>query len=311
MGGGRLSNSIGSQGSQPQFDEGTLQYEMSEGDRGLTLPVGIAEDEVLRSRQMRHIIQEAKPIEPSRAPIEIPKVIIQFWHDVNTIPADVQECLDSWKPLARQGFKFALFDDYEARRFIARRFGSNYTMAFDRCHHPAMRCDYFRLCYLVTKGGFYVDADEFYQGGDCESLFQDNRLKVQPLCYDLSSATMVPMEIFTKGQSDSPDWIYYVNNNPLVAPAAHPIIRLALDRSTRILLKHEESLPDIQSTTGPGNLTACLVRHATASELTGRARDFMILANWDNVSISRWPLSYRNDERNWRLWNPAQVSNPQ
>ena len=302
---------MGSQKSQSQFGEGSLQYEMIDEDRGLTLPDEVSEDDMLRSRQMRYIIQEAKPIEPSRSPMAIPKVIIQFWHDANAIPADVQECLDSWKPLASRGFKFVLFDDYEARLFIARRFGSSYTTAFDRCHHPAMRCDYFRLCYLVTYGGFYVDADEFYQGGDCELLFQDYSLKVQPLCYDISSATMVPVEIFTKSQNDSPDWVFYVNNNPLVAPAAHPIIQLALDRSTRILLKHEESLPDIQSTTGPGNLTACLVRHATASELAGRARDFMILANWDHVSISRWPLSYRNDERNWRLWNPAQVSNPQ
>ena len=270
----------------------------------------IAEDDVLRSRQMRHIIQKAHQNEQSFAPIAIPKVIVQYWHDANTIPADVHECLDSWEPLTSQGFKRVLFDDYEARMFIAERFGRHYVTAFDQCHHPAMRCDYFRLCYMVTNGGFYVDADEFYQGGDCESLFQDNRLKVQPLCYDTSSATMVPADIFTKWQNDSPHWIYYVNNNPIVVPPAHPIVRLALARSTRILLSHEGSHSDIQSTTGPGNFTACLVKHAIASDLAGRARDFSILANWDTLSISRWPLSYRNDARNWRLWNPPQVSNP-
>ena len=74
-----------------------------------------------------------------------------------------------------------------------------------------MRCDYFRLCYMVRHGGFYVDADEFYQGGDYASLFQDNRLKIQPLCYDISSATMVPYDIFAKERSDSPNWIFYVN----------------------------------------------------------------------------------------------------
>ena len=271
----------------------------------------LAEDDVLRSRQMRHIIQNADQNEPSFDPVAIPKVIIQYWHDANTIPADVHECLDSWEPLTSQGFKRLLFDDYEARKFIARRFGRHYVAAFDRCHHPAMRCDYFRLCYMVTHGGFYVDADEFYQGGDCESLFRDNRLKVQPLCYDISSAIMVPVAIFTMNQNDSPHWIFYVNNNPLVAPAAHPIVRLALARSTRILLSHEGSQLDIQSTTGPGNLTACLVKHAIASELAGRARDFSILANWDTLSISRWPLSYRDDARNWRLWNPPQASNQQ
>ena len=271
----------------------------------------IAEDDDLRSLQMRHIIQEVESIEPSHAPTAIPKLIIQFWHDANAIPADVNECLNSWEPLVSQGFKRVLFDDYEARRFIAKRFGRHYIAAFDRCHHPAMRCDYFRLCYIVIHGGFYVDADEFYQGGDCESLFLDNRLKVQPLCYDTSTATMVPIDIYAKNQNVSPNWIFYVNNNPLVAPAFHPIIRLALARSTRILLSHEEPLLDIQSTTGPGNLTACLVNHAIASELAGRARDFSILVNWESLSVSRWPLSYRYDERNWRLWNPAQVGNPQ
>ena len=269
-------------------------------------PSRIAEDDGLRSRLMRHLVQEISPDESPLAPSTIPKVVIQFWHDGNAIPADVQECLDSWQPLESQGFRRVLFDDYEARRFIGRRFGRRYVAAFERCHHPAMRCDYFRLCYILMHGGFYVDADEFYQSGDCESLFRDNQLKMQPLCYDTSTATMVPIANFAKKENDSPHWIFYVNNNPLVAPSSHPVIRLALARSTRILLSHEETLLDIQSTTGPGNLTASLVKHAIVSELVGQVRDFSLLANWDSLSVSRWPLSYRDDERNWRLWNPTQ-----
>ncbi len=273
-------------------------------------PSRIAEDDELRSRQMRRLIQEVAPGEQPPAPATIPKVVIQFWHDASAIPADVQECLDSWELLESQGFKRVLFDDSKARRFISKRFGRRYAMAFNRCHHPAMRCDYFRLCYIVCCGGFYVDADEFYQGGDCYSLFQDNRLKMQPLCYDTSSATMVPSGIFTKQPNDSPHWIFYVNNNPLVAPASHPVVRLALARSTRLLLSHQEKRLDIQSTTGPGNLTASLVKHAITSELTDQVRDFSFLIDWDTVSVSRWPLSYRDDERNWRLWNPAKVNAP-
>ena len=271
----------------------------------------IAEDDGLRSRYMRQLIQEVASPRPPLAPVTIPKVIVQFWHETNAIPADVQECLASWEPLERQGFKRILFDDYEARRFISESFGRRYVAAFDRCHHPAMRCDYFRLCYLLRNGGFYIDADEFYQGTDCGSLFQDNRLKIQPLCYDTSAATMVPSDTFTKKQKDSPHWIFYVNNNPLIAPASHPVIRLALARSTRILLAHKNTLLDIQSTTGPGNFTASLVKHAIASELAGQARDFLLLPNWETLSVSRWPLSYRDDERNWRLWNPAQMNSPQ
>ena len=271
----------------------------------------IAEDDVLRSRQMRHIIQDVQPTEPPLSSVTIPRVVMQFWHDSNAIPADVQECIGSWEPLRSQGFKRVHFDDYEARRFIAKHFGHRYVAAFDQCHHPAMRSDYFRLCYMVSLGGFYIDADEFYHGGDCESLFQDNRCKMQPLCYDTSASAMVRQDIFTKEQNDSPHWIYYVNNNPLVAPASHPIIRLALARSTGILLSHKETPLDIQSTTGPGNLTACLVKHSIASELAGQEQDFSLLPNWETISVSRWPLSYRDDERNWRLWDPAKMNNPQ
>ncbi len=268
-------------------------------------PSHIAEDDRLRSRHMRELVQETAPTDAPAGPANIPKVIVQFWHDSSAIPPDVCECLDSWQPLTGQGFKQVLFDDNEAKRFITSQLGGPYVAAFDRCRHPAMRCDYFRLCYILTRGGFYVDADEVYQGGDCQSLFRDNRLKIQPLCYDTLSDTMVQADAFIRNRTYSPDWIFFVNNNPLVAPASHPVIRLALARSTRLLLRNRGGQLDIQSTTGPGNLTASVVRHSVASTLAGKTGDFLLLTNWEAMSISRWPLSYRDDERNWRLWNPT------
>jgi mannosyltransferase OCH1-like enzyme len=230
-------------------------------------------------------------------------VIVQFWDDPLRLPSDVRECLDSWEPLVESGFTRVLFDDKSASRFIARVFGPTFVAAFDRCHHPAMRCDYFRLCYLQSYGGFYVDADEFYLGASCDGLFGNNMLKVQPLCYDRATHSMVSSEVLrTRGFST--DCIYYVNNNPLVAPPLHPIIRLALTRATRTLV-NGVGYADIQSTTGPGNLTACLVRHSLACEIEGKERDFLLLDDWEAISTSRWPLSYRDDARNWRLWDPS------
>jgi hypothetical protein len=268
-------------------------------------PFRIAEDDDLRSRHIRELVQEDVPIENSSSRTDIPKVIVQFWHDLDEIPEDVQECLDSWEPLEKQGFMRVLFDDAGARRFISKRLGGSYVAAFDLCHHPAMRCDYFRLVYILTHGGFYVDADEIYQGTDCNRFFRDNRLKIQPLCYDTGTGTMIKPDVFIRKLEYSPDWIFYVNNNPLIAPAYHPVIRLALDRATRILLSYVEERLEIQSTTGPGNLTASLVRHSIASKLNGRKHDFLILSNWEATSISPLLLSYRNDERNWRLWNSS------
>jgi hypothetical protein len=82
---------------------------------------------------------------------------------------------------------------------------------------------------------------------------------------------------------------------------------LAIERSTRILLQRSER-PEIQSTTGPGNLTVSLVKHAVRTKLACREWDFLILPNWEYTSICRWFLSYRNDERNWRFLNtPRQI----
>jgi hypothetical protein len=197
----------------------------------------ISEDDHLRSDYMRGLIQDRLPIETLTGSTNIPKLIVQFWHNLNALPPDVLECLDSWQTLIKQGFKRVLFDDAQAKQFINHKFGSPYVTAFDQCGHPAMRCDYFRLCYILIHEGFYIDADEVYQGSDIETLFLDNRLKIQPLCYDNSSNTMVPAKVFIGNRAYSPDWIFYANNNPLIAPAFHPIIQLALERSTRILLE--------------------------------------------------------------------------
>ena len=263
----------------------------------------IAEDDDLRSRYMRHLIYEADIYIHQSAASVLPRVLVQFWDDSKAIPADVHECIDSWRPLDEQGFKRFLFDDDSAGRFITEHFGRCHLAAFKRCKHPAMRSDYFRLCFILRKGGFYVDADDVYQGGDCEPWFRNNRLKMQPLCYDISTDSMINTADFVTNPHDSQDLVFYVNNNPLIAPSGHPVIRMALERSTQILMAQTGDRQDVQSTTGPGNLTASLVRHAIESERTGEVRDFALLTDWDTVSVSRWPLGYRSDERNWRLWD--------
>lgn len=265
-------------------------------------PVGCAENDHSRSRYVRNLVQTSHTASttPSVIRSHIPKVIVQFWDNLTEIPKDVQECLDTWKQLETQGFERVVFDDRKARDFITTAFSPSYVEAFDLCYHPAMRCDYFRLCYILSNGGFYVDADEIYQGTDCSALFDDDRLKIQPLCYDIQTGEMIKPEVFMIDRKYSSNWIFYINNNPLISPAGHPVIRLALKRTTRILLNIKER-PEIQSTTGPGNLTASLVRHAISLRLADKFQDFFILPDWEAMSISPWSLSYRNDERNWRL----------
>lgn len=165
-----------------------------------------------------------------------------------------------------------------------------------------MQSDYFRLCYIFTEGGCYVDADDVYHGPKIQHLFSDSRLKIQPLCYDISTDEMVPPSVFTEPRINALSWIFYFNNNPLIAACGHPIVERALANATLTLERDvANELPDIQSTTGPGNLTKSIFDAANENgEIEGT---LLVLRDWEGVATSRWPLSYRSDERNWRLSN--------
>jgi hypothetical protein len=229
----------------------------------------------------------------------IPRRLIRYWHDPSDLPEDVRACLDSWNRLADEGFDFHLFDDATGAAYIADNYGSRERRAFERCSHPAMRCDYLRMCFVLAEGGFYVDADDVLLGDDWKHIFRDGRLKLQPLCFDLAAGAMMLAAEIWRPDLPTKDRIFYVNNDPIAAPAGHPVLRRALEAATTKLLDDGEP-PEIQSTTGPGNLTAALAAHAHELRLAGVPPDFELLRNWDSIAEMRWNLSYRDDARNWR-----------
>jgi len=235
---------------------------------------------------------------------------VQFWDDLKRLPSDVGECIESWKKLEARGFDVRLFDNDGARELIASRLGPRHENAFQRCYHPAMQSDYFRLCFILVEGGCYLDADDVYNGPTIERLFDDGRLKIQPLCYDVETHRMVPPREFTEPGADSPSWIFYFNNNPLLAAPGHPIIERALANATEALERATDGeLPEIQSTTGPGNLTRSIFELARRTGATRSA--LLVLRDWENVASSRWPLGYRSDTRNWRLSNRRKFQPPE
>lgn len=257
-----------------------------------------------RSEFIRRLVQRSKGELPinDRYKQGPPRTIVQFWHDLRELPEDIEACVASWTRWTTSGFKHCLFDERSAKAFIGGSLDARHVRAFERCYHPAMQADYFRLCYLLIKGGFYVDADEVGVGTNIGWLFDDGRLKVQPLCYDIASGAMVKPSAFLQVGAYNPSWIFYFNNNPLIANQGHPIIEHALRRATDLLeLVDRNQLPEIQATTGPGNLSRSIFVHGTASE--GAQCDLVVLQDWDSVAVSKWPLSYRNDARNWRLSN--------
>jgi hypothetical protein len=232
-----------------------------------------------------------------------PRRIVQFWHDLAQLPRDVEECVRSWTAWEGRGFEHRLFDEQSAGAFIDSRLGVRYKRTFERCYHPAMQADYFRLCYLVVEGGFYVDADDVCVGTDIDRLFEDGKLKLQPLCYDAANCSMVSSAVFLLPDAYSPSWIFYFNNNPLIASSSHPVIEHALEQATSLLeLAAEDELPEIQMATGPGNISKSIFDLGVNSKVDIES-DVVVLRDWDSTAVSRWPLSYRDDSRNWRLSN--------
>lgn len=257
-----------------------------------------------RSEFIRGLVQRPMNQLPvnSRYTQGTPRNIVQFWHNLRELPEDVKECVASWTRWTTSGFTHHLFDEHSAKAFICTSLGERYERAFGRCYHPSMQADYFRLCYILVEGGFYVDADDVCVGTEIGWLFDDSRLKIQPLCYNTVSETMVKPSAFLYADAYDPSWIFYFNNNPLVANRGHPVIERALQQATSLIeLAGEDVLPEIQTTTGPGNLSKSIFELGTTSG--GVEGDLMILRDWDSFAVSKWPLSYRNDARNWRLSN--------
>ena len=237
-------------------------------------------------------------------PGRIPRTLVRFWHDPSNLPEDVGVCLASWDRLGSEGFDLRMFDDASGAAYIARTYGPPEVRAFARCRHPAMRSDYLRMCFILAEGGLYVDADDVLLGDGWRAIFRDAKLKLQPLCYDIPSSGMLGATEIQRTDLPTDGRIFYVNNDPIAAPAGHPVIRRALARATERLLG-EESLPEIQSTTGPGNLTAALCAHARELMHFARPFDFDFLLDWEAIAETRWDLSYRGDARNWRLMDAS------
>ncbi len=270
------------------------------------LPDGFEEDDDLRSdfvrdlalRQLR-CLRDRSDGSGAQGLMPIPRTLMQYWHDPVSVPPDVRECMDSWSRLRDEGFVLRTFGDSSASDYIWNQYGPREQAAFARCRHPAMRSDYFRMCFVLAEGGLYVDADDVLLGDGWERIFHNNTLKLHPLGYDLGTNAMIPSLDLLRTDLSTGNRIFYVNNNPMAGPAGHPILRGSLARATDRLLGGDSSL-EIQSTTGPGNITTVLAAHARSLRISGTVPDYELLFDWDRTAEPRWDLCYRQDDRNWR-----------
>ena len=88
-----------------------------------------------------------------RAPIQIPKVIIQTYHNKNKIPEKVYQNIRKYSP----GYQHIIFDDKECIQFLEKEYGSTLVSKFKKIKIGAHKSDLFRYCYLYKYGGIYLD----------------------------------------------------------------------------------------------------------------------------------------------------------
>jgi mannosyltransferase OCH1-like enzyme len=263
----------------------------------------LSKSERLRSNLIREFVQGYH--EPNQIPQKydtgIPKQIVHFWDDLTRLPQDVKECMETWRILEKSGYEIQVFDENSAREFIDTHLGNRFVQAFNRCYHPSMKSDYFRYSYIFVKGGFYIDCDDIYHGKSIDHLFNDGRLKLQPFCYDIETSQMISPSKFVKRGADKWGWIFYFNTTPLIASRKHPIVERVLLNASIALENSQNKLPEVQATTGPGILTTSI--QEIILEEKNPEEMMLVLHNWEDISTSKWHLSYRNDKRNWRLSN--------
>ena len=231
-----------------------------------------------------------------------PRVLVQYWDDA-AVPTDVAACMATWDPLRNIGFERVTFDRARARRFISHTFSKFHRAAFEAARHPAIRSDYFRLCYLASRGGWYVDADDAYQDTDMTPLLEPRGLRVQALCYNLDDDRMMDAARALAGP-DHQNVIHYVNNDPLIARPQHPVLLATLRNATSTLLRQQSiGQVDVQAIAGPGALTLELARHNQDGSLIGAELDVEVRTDWDRYAHPVWDLEYRRDGHDWRTWD--------
>ena len=193
----------------------------------------------------------------------------------------MRDCLDELGPSRRRRLRVPDVQRCDRGSVHRRAYGAREREAFARCRHPAMRCDYLRMCFVLAEGGLYVDADDVLLRDDWKDIFRRRQAEGaavvlrHPCRRDGAGGRDLASRSADEGR------IFYVNNDPIAAAAGHPVLRGGARRVRPTSCSARIRFPEIQSTTGPGNLTAALAAHAHNLNVAGAPLDFELLHNWE------------------------------
>ncbi len=203
----------------------------------------------------------------------IPPRIAQFWNTSDP-PAEILRIMRRWQDVP--GFAYRRFDARSAAAFIGHHLGPDWTRAFGMARTPTEQSDYFRLCYLLTEGGVYADADDLLHG--------------DLAAFHARSAGLVVYRETLGGA---------LGNNLILTPPRHPAIVWAAIAARRALTeRHNDST---WFRLGPGLLTRAVARHVVRADAAGTATDVTVLSQADAARLVLFhvPLPYKRGTGYW------------
>ncbi|MDE2238707.1 MAG: tetratricopeptide repeat protein [Rhodospirillales bacterium] len=178
---------------------------------------------------------------PVQEPPPIPRIINTFWHRPAP-PEDVGVLIKSWQD-RNPGYRLRRFDEEQARNYLAAKFPSPVTQAYQRVQEVTQKADIFRLALLVEEGGVYADAD-------------DRCLGSLDMLLPVGASLVLAQEQFGCAA-----------NHFIAASPGHPVLLAALRAVVTAVNRGDNEIPWLLS--GPGLLTRALAQHVAAHGIGG------------------------------------------
>lgn len=207
--------------------------------------------------------------------------MFSFWDTVEP-PDEVKENIVTWAHIAES---VPLYSERMAQDFILKNFDEKVLRCFDKCHHPAMKSDLFRILKLSVDGGLYIDADE---------RLISNLDPIIKLIDDLEVDRLFVVDVMSDRM--------YLHNYAIFCRPNDEIVKLAIEQAVDVISEASEDYlrGKIWKVTGPGNLSKAVLGQFI-SDCTLIPRTAFISSIAFRKIFYSPDLSYKADpQKNWR-----------
>ena len=161
----------------------------------------------------------------------IPKNIMQYWSD-SELSENLKILSRSWSEVYPD-YQYELYDRKKAIKFLNCYYEKKVVDAFEILRIPAMQSDFFRVAYILEKGGMYADLSHRAHKNIDELI-------------DLNVDTLY---VFKRPKSG-------IWNGFIVAPKGNKSLELIFNRILENIARKDNS--NAYQVTGPGNFNRVL-----------------------------------------------------